>query len=75
VWAFPQFGCNIGALGRVIMLPTKNGSQISEHFNILGAILVIQVATKLGHTYWALELDDTADHSGYKLLAYVLAIL
>ena len=28
VWAFPQFGCNIGDSGGVIISPTKNGSQI-----------------------------------------------
>jgi hypothetical protein len=37
VWAFSQFGCNIGDSGGVIISPTKNGSQIS------GTIIRVQV--------------------------------
>jgi hypothetical protein len=61
-----RFQCNVGKFDEVIMLPTKNGSQISGnsiragHVEISGAILMNQGGglchpLKMRHKYGALE--------------------
>ena len=59
-----RFQCNMGKLGEVTMLPTKNGSQISSnsisagHMEISGAILVNQV----GGLCHPIKMGDKCGH-------------